>query len=778
MTGVIAQGLHWLLLTCLVFSTGFSIRQEHDLSSIKDSLPQPNIVFAEHHDQSLPLREMKGSPAQQGLSFPDAQFHNLPRSAAGSQPGKNQLAPYQATGNMPAPAIQWEGLNNTANVVPPDTNGDVGPNHYVQWVNLSLAIWDKSGNLLYGPAAGNTLWSGFGGPCQSANNGDPIVLYDSLADRWFASQFVVPTGGPYYQCIAVSATPDPTGSWYRYAYLWSNSKMNDYPKFGVWPDGYYMSVNQFFFNSWVGGGVAVFEREAMLQGLPARMVTFDLFNVNPNFGGMLPADLDGLQAPPSGAPNVFAEWDDGSVFGGSDALRLWNFHVDWNNVANTTFGDNFQPNLVIPTLDVDPDYLHQIRIPQKGTNILLDSISDRLMYRLQYRNFGDHQTLVSNHTVNAASSNTGIHWFELQKTSVTDWSMAQEGVFAPDANSRWMGSIAMDNSGNIALGYSVSGPNLYPSIAYAGRLAGDPAGEMAQSEATLFSGTGSQTTSFSRWGDYSMMAVDPADECTFWYTQEYYAVTSVMDWRTRIGAFKFPSCNQAETGTLQGTVRSAIDSTPIGGAKVNVGGAVVFTAADGTYKILLPTGAVEVQVSAFGYVGQTLPAEITNGGTTPLDFSLSQAEMVLVSGKVTDGSGHPGMPLFARIDIPGVPSSPLTSDPFTGQYQVLLEQGTSYSFTVSAVKGGYLANNRTVVPQAGGSVEDFSLQVADTGCPPGYLPAIASCQAQAGGLIAGYRARCQQPAPSCAGRFIRSDHFGNRHDHYNRERPGRIFRFL
>ncbi len=745
MTVLITQGMHWLLLASLVCSTGFSMRQAPNLSPVKDALPQPNIVFAEHHDQSLPLREMKGSPAPQELFFPDAQFHNLPRSLSSSQTGKDRLAPYLATGSMPAPTIQWEGLNNTSNVVPPDTNGDVGPNHYVQWVNLSLAIWDKSGNLLYGPAAGNTLWSGFGGPCQTANNGDPIVLYDSLANRWFASQFVVPTGGPYYQCIAVSATPDPTGSWYRYAYLWSTFKMNDYPKFGVWPDGYYMSVNQFVNNNWAGGAVAVFEREAMLQGLPARMVTFDLFSVDQNFGGILPADLDGLQAPPSGAPNVFAEWDDATtVFvdpnpnPNVDALRLWNFHVDWNNTANTTFGNNLQPNLVIPTLDVNPDYLNQIRIPQKGTNVLLDSISDRLMFRLQYRNFGDHQTLVSNHTVNAASSNTGIHWFELRKTSATDWSMAQEGVFAPDANSRWMGSMAMDHSGDIALGYSVSGPDLYPSIAYAGRLATDPAGEMAQSEATMITGAGAQTTSFSRWGDYSMMAVDPADECTFWYTQEYYAVTSVMAWQTRIGAFKFPSCNQIETGSLQGTVRSAIGLTPIGGAKINVGGAVVFSAADGTYKIQLPTGAVDVQVSAFGYQGQTLPAEIVNGGTTTLDFSLSQANMVLVSGTVTDGSGHPGMPLYARIDIPGVPSSPLTTDPFTGQYQVLLEQGTSYSFTVSAVKGGYQADNRTVVPQAGGSTEDFSLQVATTACPPGYLPAIGSCQAQIGGLIAGY----------------------------------------
>ena len=303
---------------------------------------------------------------------------------------------------MPAPSVQWEGINNINVVIPPDTNGDVGPNHYVQWVNLSLAIWDKSGTLLYGPVSGNTLWSGFGGVCEMSNYGDPIVLYDPLADRWFASQFVVPTNGSFYQCIAVSATPDPTGAWNRYAFFWSGTKMNDYPKFGVWPDGYYMSVNQFIGNNWAGGGVAVFEREAMLQGLPARMVSFDLYNVDLNFGGLLPSDLDGRQAPPLGAPNVFAEWDDGEVFGTADALRLWDFHVDWNNVSNSTFGNNFQPDLVIPTMDVDPGYADQIRIPQKGISTKLDAISDRLMFRLQYRNFGDTQTLVGNHSVYGA----------------------------------------------------------------------------------------------------------------------------------------------------------------------------------------------------------------------------------------------------------------------------------------------------------------------------------------------------------------------------------------
>jgi hypothetical protein len=186
--------------------------------------------------------------------------------------------------SMPSPTQNFEGVSNVDGVLPPDTQGDVGPNHYVQWVNLSFAIWNKSGTLLYGPASGNTLWSGFGGPCQSTNDGDPITQYDSLADRWLMSQFALPTypDGPFYQCIAVSQTGDPTGSWYRYAYEWPGNKMNDYPKFGVWPDGYYMSVNQFASGTgnWAGAGVAVFERSQMVSGLAARMVSFDLYPVS------------------------------------------------------------------------------------------------------------------------------------------------------------------------------------------------------------------------------------------------------------------------------------------------------------------------------------------------------------------------------------------------------------------------------------------------------------------------------------------------------------------
>jgi hypothetical protein len=443
---------------------------------------------------------------------------------------------------MPSTLQNFEGLSNAAQstvsgfyVWPPDTNGDVGPNHYVQWVNLAFAIYDKAGGKVYGPAAGKTLWSGFSGPCQTSNDGDPIVLYDHLADRWLFSQFALPNypSGPFYQCIAVSQTGDPTGSYYRYAFLVSQNKMNDYPKFGVWPDGYYMAVNQFSSSSWAGEGVAAFERAKMLSGASAGMVYFDLYGTDPNLGGMLPSDFDG-PAPPSGTPNYFVEMDDDSWGYSQDQLQIWAFSVNWSSPGGSTF----TRLTTLPTAPFDSNMCGYTSncIPQPSTRKKLDAISDRLMYRLQYRNFGTHASLLTNHTVDVDGfDHAGIRWYEL-RNSGSGWGIQQQGTYAPDADHRWMGSLAMDGSGNIALGFSVSGQNTSPSIRYTGQLASDSAfGEMTLGEASIIAGTGSQTGS-SRWGDYSMMAVDPTDD-TFWYTQEYYQTTSSAGWQTRIGSF-------------------------------------------------------------------------------------------------------------------------------------------------------------------------------------------------------------------------------------------------
>jgi hypothetical protein len=449
----------------------------------------------------------------------------------------------------------FEGLSNEDNAqvtgsrtVPPDTNGDVGPNHYVQWVNLTLAVYDKSGTLLLGPVAGNSLWNGFGGPCEDTNDGDPMVLYDHLADRWFLSQFAFPNfpDGPFFQCVVVSATGDPAGSYYRYEFEMPVDKLNDYPKFGLWPDAYYMSVNQFNAGrlNFAGAGVAALERDKMLNGSPAQMIYFDLEDANRNFFSLLPSDLDG-PPPPNGTPNYFVALTKMPT----DRLNVWEFSVDFANPSSSTFGLSGLPNATLETAPFNNGFgllcLFFLRcIPQPDTKNKLDALSDRLMWRLQYRNFDTHQTLVVNHTVTVGrlhSKRAGIRWYEL-RDSGSGWSIHQQGTYAPDADNRWMGSIAMDSVGNIALGYSVSSMTTYPSIRYVGRLAGDPLGILPQGETDLIIGGGSQTRT-QRWGDYSMMAVDPTDDCTFWYTQEYYANTSKVGWQTRIGSFRFPSCD-------------------------------------------------------------------------------------------------------------------------------------------------------------------------------------------------------------------------------------------
>ncbi|MGB9724147.1 MAG: hypothetical protein ACPL7G_09650, partial [Chloroflexia bacterium] len=560
----------WQGRPALYAGSGFGAAQADTMAASAN--PQevsfgPIVVQSDKVDLSPPLRSISPIPPQVVLKGPE----NEPPPKQGGSGDWNEiraiLQDWHGGIHMPAPIQNFEGVNNVNGVLPPDTQGDVGPNHYIQWVNLSFAIWNKSGTLLYGPANGNTLWSGFGGPCQDTNDGDPITLYDPLADRWVMSQFALPNypSGPFYQCFAVSQSPDPLGSWYRYQFTWPNNYMNDYPKIGVWPDGYYMTANQFASGSgqWRGAGVAAFERSKMLQGQSAQMVYFNLYTVNSNYGGMLPSDLDG-PVPPTGSPNYFAEWDDSAWIPPNDAVRIWEFHVDWNTPANSTFGLSGNPNQVINTSNVDPNMCGYARncIPQPGTTVKLDAISDRLMYRLQYRNFGTYEVLVTNHTVDANGADlAGIHWFELRRSGGT-WSLYQEGVYSPDAVHRWMGSIAMDQQGNIALGYSVSSSSVYPGIRYAGRLAADPLGQLPQAEAVLRAGSGSQTSTYYRWGDYSAMQVDPTDDCTFWYTQEYYQTTSNAGWQTRIGSFKFPSCGGGPTPTPTPTPTNTPTPTP------------------------------------------------------------------------------------------------------------------------------------------------------------------------------------------------------------------------
>ncbi len=417
----------------------------------------------------------------------------------------------------------FAGVGNLNGVAPPDTDGDVGPNHYFQMINLSFAIWDKNGNQLIAPSDNQTIWEGFddGQPYDNANDGDPIVLYDEYADRWLVSQFAVNTSNnKFYELVAISATPDPTGSWYRYAFEFDN--MPDYPKFGIWPDGYYMSINQFAnASSWAGGGIVVFDRDAMINGDASAGALF--WNLGTSYGSLLPADCDGT-LPPSGTPNYFVSL-------GTNLLRLWEVDVDWNNTSNSSVTQ-------LSALSTASFSNTSISVSQPGTTTKLDNLADRLMYRLQYRNFGTHQSMVTNHTVNVGSGRAGVRWYELRNTG-SGWSIYQQGTYAPaDGNHRWMASIAMNGNGDIGVGYSVSGSSTYPSIRVAGQSAGAPGGlgVLDIAETSIYEGSSSQT-GVTRWGDYSMMSVDPVDDATFWFTTEYSG--GGWNWETQIASFAF-----------------------------------------------------------------------------------------------------------------------------------------------------------------------------------------------------------------------------------------------
>ncbi|WP_162180413.1 hypothetical protein [Methylocapsa aurea] len=444
------------------------------------------------------------------------------------------------------PGLNFDGIDEAAQqgasgllAIPPDTNGAVGATQFVQWVNYAFAVFDKtSGEMVYGPAAGKTLWKGFGGPCETNNSGDPIAQYDKTAGRWVLTQPVFTN--PFAICFAVSTTSEYTGQFHRYAF--SMPAFPDYPKLGIWPDAYYMSIDLYTQGQGYGGKfkgpyLCAFDRSLMLKGdKNASMQCWPPSNsLNPDYAHLLPSDLDGNMPPPEGSPNYFLS------FFGTNSLKLWKFHVDFNDSQKT--------QVTGPTnIQVD-DFTEAcgggICIPQAGTKELLDSLGDRLMYRLAYRNFRDHESLVVNHSVTAVPtgstvSTVGVRWYEIRDPNGVP-TVFQKGTFAPDANFRWMGSVAMDKVGDMAIGYSVSSSGMYPSIRFTGRLAGDKLGTL-QAEQTILPGGGSQLK-LDNWGDYSSMSIDPVDDCTFWYTTEYLPKSGKYNWSTRIRSFKFSSCH-------------------------------------------------------------------------------------------------------------------------------------------------------------------------------------------------------------------------------------------
>ncbi|MBX3056097.1 MAG: hypothetical protein KF770_06445 [Anaerolineae bacterium] len=530
----------WFILVLFVFGTFFVMNAKINADTTPTA--KAEIVF----DVSEPVYPQL-SPAVRDLA-PVSQPPLLNREVdmlwlgeglgeSSTKIGPDTLVPFsQNNGRTPDPLLTFEGLG-TDGFTPPDTIGDVGPNHYIQMVNVSFQIWDKGDpdngippSIVQADTPFNALFAGFGGVCQNSNSGDPIVMYDDMADRWFMSQMGL-TGGQAL-CIAVSTSPDPTGTYYLYAF--PMPAFPDYPKYGIWPDAYFATTNTGFPNQY---WAHAFDRAAMLAGNPA---TRQSFGNNPNL--MLPADVDGPLAPPVGAPGIFYTFfhpNGNGHPGGSERLAFYEFDVDWATPANSTY--TLVAELPIAAFNYTLCGFFVECVQQPGTSQLLDDIAWWPMHRLQYRNFGDYAAMVGNFTVDGDGANHGgIRWFEVRKTGST-YALHQEGTHFPDSNTRWMGSIAMDGSGNIALGYSVSSNTTIPSIRYVTRRLSDPLGTL-NAEASMWVGTGVQT-SIERWGDYSGLAVDPVDNCTFWYTTEYHDINDGgFNWNTRVGIFRVPEC--------------------------------------------------------------------------------------------------------------------------------------------------------------------------------------------------------------------------------------------
>ena len=565
---------------------------------------------------------------------------------------------------MPSPSLTFAGLGFSDSCTggrcgagwPPDTNGDVGPNHYIQAVNTAFGIYSKAGVLLASTTF-NSLWStaNTGTPCDNLHDGDPVVIYDPMGDRWFVTDFAFPISGgspaaPCYECIAVSKSPDPvSGGWYLYAINQTRPPsatfdlMNDYPKFGIWTDGLYQSANMFGISDGAYWGTAywAYNRLDMEAGGGITPITASISGSS-TFT-MLPANLRiGPQQafPPAGTP-AYLVGDSQSAY----AFDVRTFTVNWGAGTGSVSGAT---NVAYATPANDP------RMPsQQDTARTLDTLSWRGMMQAQYKKVGTAESLWINHTVGTSTKSDAIQWSQINVTGGTiATTPVQTQIYAPDTTlDRWMGSLAVDGQGNMALGYSTSNSSNYPSLQYAGRLVGNTLNTLPQTETVLYAGTGSQSFTIggkavTRWGDYSAMTVDPTDDCTFWYTNEYYASTG-SDWKTRVGSFRFPTLNcNNPSGTLVVTISDCSGAT-ITNAIVTIDGHNYGLTPDdshppipatGTFTAYLSPGIHSVNATYSGNTSSTSSPSISAGVTTNLSLTIG----AIPSAPSTSGASRCG----------------------------------------------------------------------------------------------------------------------------------------
>ena len=690
-----------------------------------------SAVFADNHTEwsksdhakTVPLRDIKPIiPEQEGhRDKPIRLLVPAPSTGAPDTALQTSAVTAPTVGNV----TSFDGVGQGAfgfspNAAPPDTNGAVGATQYVQWVNESFAVFSKAGTLLAGPPAGNTLFKALGAthPCAVHNDGDPIAQYDKLANRWVLTQFSVTSGSTqgFWQCVAVSQTSDATGAYNVYAFNYGTVQFNDYPKLGVGPAAYYITYN--IFNNgatFAGSKLCALDRTSMLAGQPATQICFQLSTA---FGGVLPSDVDGTTPPPAGSPEYFLNF-------GTNSLNLWQVsNLNFTNGTGTITGPTN-----IPVAAFAAACNGGTCVPQLGTNQKLDSLADRLMYRLAYRNFGDHEALVVNHSVTVGTS-VGVRWYEIRSPG-TSPTIFQQGTFAPDANFRWMGSAAMDHVGNLAVGYSVSSTAINPGIRFTGRAPADPLGTLG-TELAIQDGTGSQLANLNRWGDYSSISVDPVDDCTFWYTTEYLKTSGTFNWSTRIANFKFAGCGQPDF---------ALTATPASQSVV-AGNGTSYTAT------VTPSsgysGTVTFSVSGLpaGATGTFTPGSVTTSGSSTLGITTTTAVAagtypLTITG--TDGTiTHTASvslvvsaPVVGDFSVGATPASQTVqagnattytatitpSGGFTGTVNLSasgLPAGASASFAPTSVTGGSGSSTLTVSTTSATAAGTYTLTITGT----------------------------------------------------------------
>jgi hypothetical protein len=499
----------------------------------QDVQTRPIVMHDVAHDISLPVRMY---PALTGRVthrvFPERRGPRPPQVSVGPDAVLQDLELFARPPVAAAITLNFDGISDRDGVAPPDTNASVGATQVVETVNLSYQVYNKAtGASVHGPAEIASIFTGLSGGCTTDGNlSDPVVLYDKAAGRWVIS--ILAFNGSFSQtdeCIEVSTSSDATGSYNRYDFSFG-ANLPDYQKMAVWPDAYYFSGNIFpnggFFT---GAEACAFNRAAMQAGTAATAVCFA--RPSSDFS-LLPSDLDGATQPAAGEPDFYLELSSSST----TALNLYQFHVDFSNTNNSTFTG---PTTVSISSYSDACPINSC-VPQSGTTQKLDALGDRLMHRLAYRNFGDHEALVATHSIKGNKVAANVRWYEIR--SPQSPVLFQSGTLASGSTALWLGSIAMDKAGDIALGFSESSAKIHPAIQFTGRIPTDPSGTM-ESIATIKSGAGSQNGGLDRWGDYSSMAIDPSDDCTFWYANEYIPRNGSFNWNTRLANFKFTNCH-------------------------------------------------------------------------------------------------------------------------------------------------------------------------------------------------------------------------------------------